>query len=78
MFTLAISLAGVAAPLGLLVAGPVADAVGVRALYLVSGTACVLLSLLGLRLKPVLRLEEGSVMKAEPESADAVGAEATP
>lgn len=78
VFTLAISLAGVAAPLGLLVAGPVADVVGVRALYLVSGTACVLLSLLGLQLKAVLRLEEGSVPKAGSESEDAVGAEATP
>lgn len=76
VFTLAGSLAGMAAPLGLLVAGPVADLIGVRALYLISGAACVLLSLVGLQLKAVLRLEEGSVPETVPKGEGTAGAKA--
>lgn len=48
-----------ATPLGMLIAGPVADAFGVRVWYIVGGTTCVLMSAVGAFVPAVVHLEEG-------------------
>jgi len=45
-------------PLSLLVAGPVADALGVRTWYLIGGTACILAALAALFIPAVLKIED--------------------
>jgi MFS transporter, DHA3 family, macrolide efflux protein len=49
---------GFSAPLGLLLAGPIGEAVGVRAIYLWGGALCALVCLLGLQLPALQRLEQ--------------------
>jgi DHA3 family macrolide efflux protein-like MFS transporter len=44
-------------PLSLLVAGPIADALGVRVWYIVGGVACVVIGLLGFFIPAVQNLE---------------------
>lgn len=58
VFTLVMSLASGAAPLGLLLAGPTADLVGIRPLFLACGLLCLLISFIGFRLPVILQLEE--------------------
>ncbi len=52
------SLATVATPLGLVFAAPVAEALGVRAWYVVGGIACVTLAILGARSRAVATIED--------------------
>lgn len=58
VFTLVTSLASGAAPLGLILAGPTADLVGVRPLFLACGLVCLIISFAGFRLPVILQLEE--------------------
>jgi len=59
VFALVQSLTTAATPLGMLIAGPVADAFGVRIWYIVGGTTCVLMSAVGALVPAVVHLEEG-------------------
>lgn len=52
------SVVGMIAPLGMVLAGPVADAVGVQVWFIAGGLACALTGLLALRIPLVVRLEE--------------------
>jgi DHA3 family macrolide efflux protein-like MFS transporter len=55
-------------PLSLLVAGPVADAFGVRTWYLIGGSACVLAALVALFIPAVMKIEDnqpGTVRQPE-------------
>jgi len=45
-------------PLGLLIAGPVADALGVQAWYIVGGVTCLLMGALALFIPAITRLED--------------------
>jgi MFS transporter, DHA3 family, macrolide efflux protein len=56
VFTLIGSLATAMSPLGLIVAGPVADALGVRAWFVIGGAACILMGAVSFLLPAVLRL----------------------
>jgi DHA3 family macrolide efflux protein-like MFS transporter len=47
-------------PLSLLIAGPVADAVGVRVWYIVGGVACVIVAVMGLGIPAVVNLEQNN------------------
>ncbi len=58
VFTLIGSLAGAAAPIGLLVAAPVAEIVGVGAWYLAGGVMCVLMGISGFFSPALMRIEE--------------------
>jgi DHA3 family macrolide efflux protein-like MFS transporter len=58
VFTLVGSLAGATAPLGLLVAAPVAELVGVRAWYVTGGLVCLSMGVAGFFLPSLLRIEE--------------------
>ena len=69
VFTLIGSLAGVTMPLGLLLAAPIAEMVGVRAWYLAGGVACIAMGIAGFFLPSVMRIEEppaGAREKAAP------------
>lgn len=57
VFTLVGSIAGVMAPLGLLLAAPVAELAGVRAWYVTAGLVCVAMGVAGFLLPALLRIE---------------------
>ena len=52
------SLAAATAPLGLLLAAPVAEMVGVRAWYVTGGLVCLSMGVAGFFLPSLLRIEE--------------------
>lgn len=58
VFTLVGSMASAMAPLGLLIAGPLADAFGVRIFYIIGGLVCVLVGLVAFFIPAVLAVEE--------------------
>ncbi|MHB0875577.1 MAG: MFS transporter [Anaerolineae bacterium] len=53
------SLAQAAAPIGLIVAGPLADAVGVRPVYVVAALVCLGVGIAGFFIPELLRFEDG-------------------
>jgi MFS transporter, DHA3 family, macrolide efflux protein len=59
VFTLLTSLASGMAPLGLVIAGPAADMLGVQAWFIVGGSVTLLMGLVGFMLPMLLRVEEG-------------------
>jgi DHA3 family macrolide efflux protein-like MFS transporter len=58
VFTLMGSLAGVMAPVGLLLAAPVADLFGVRIWYVIAGLACLAMGCAAFFVPAILRIEE--------------------
>jgi DHA3 family macrolide efflux protein-like MFS transporter len=52
------SIAGATAPLGLLLAAPIAEMVGVRAWYLAGGVTCIAMGVAGFLLPSLMRIEE--------------------
>ena len=52
------SIAGVTMPLGLLLAAPIAEMVGVRAWYLAGGLTCIAMGIAGFFLPSLMRIEE--------------------
>jgi MFS family permease len=54
-------------PLGLLVAGPLADLLGVRAWYIAGAAVCAVMGVGGFFLAPLYALEESAVPAAAPE-----------
>jgi DHA3 family macrolide efflux protein-like MFS transporter len=72
MFTLLLSATSVMVPLGLAIAGPLADWFGVRPLFLLSGGGCVLLALIWVFSPTVLYLEDHPNRKTGDGSVSAV------
>jgi DHA3 family macrolide efflux protein-like MFS transporter len=62
VFTVVQSMAWVASPLGMAVAGPVADALGVRVWYVMAGIVCLLMGLSAFRVPAIMHLEESESM----------------
>jgi DHA3 family macrolide efflux protein-like MFS transporter len=60
VFTLLVSSVKAASPLSLIIAGPIADLVGVRIWYVVAGVACLLMGVAGFFMPAVLHLEENN------------------
>jgi DHA3 family macrolide efflux protein-like MFS transporter len=73
VFSILIALATLAAPVGLLIGGPVADAFGVQTWFIVSGVACALLGG-ALFLVPSVVNIEGDAQANAPQSGVAVAA----
>jgi DHA3 family macrolide efflux protein-like MFS transporter len=46
------------APLGLIIAGPVADAIGVQSWYVIGGVACILMAVVGYSIPAVMNIED--------------------
>jgi DHA3 family macrolide efflux protein-like MFS transporter len=59
VFTLTGSLATAMTPLGLLVAGPVADGLGIQSWYIVGGLICAAMGIIGLFIPSVMNIEAG-------------------
>jgi DHA3 family macrolide efflux protein-like MFS transporter len=58
IFTLMSSVGGGMAPIGLMIAGPVADRAGIQAWFFVGGIVCVLMGVTGLFIPAVMNIEE--------------------
>jgi DHA3 family macrolide efflux protein-like MFS transporter len=58
IFTIMSSVGGGMAPIGLMIAGPVADRVGIQAWFFVGGIVCVLMGVTGLFIPAVMNIEE--------------------
>ena len=69
VFTLVQAGSGVMAPLGLVVAGPVADALGVQAWFLIAGLVMALIGAVGLSIPALVRLEDHVQVKGSEEGA---------
>lgn len=75
VFTLTSSLATAMTPVGLLVAGPVADALGIQAWFVVGGLLCTAMGLLGFFIPSVMNIEAGrpgEKIKEAPEVMEAI------
>ena len=59
VFTIIISAAGAMMPLGLLIAGPVADWLGVQTWFIIGGGVTLVIALIGLFVPAVINLEDG-------------------
>jgi MFS transporter, DHA3 family, macrolide efflux protein len=57
VFSLLGSVGGAMAPLGLMIAGPVADRVGIQAWFLLGGVLCILMGVTGLFIPAVMNIE---------------------
>jgi len=64
-------MAWVASPLGVAIAGPVADALGVRVWYVTAGLVCLLMGLSAFRVPAIMHLEESGTMR-KPEEGGSV------
>lgn len=53
------SLAGGMAPIGLLIAGPISDTVGIQAWFFIGGILCMFMAVLGLFIPAMMNIEEG-------------------
>jgi DHA3 family macrolide efflux protein-like MFS transporter len=65
VFTLLQSGAGVMIPLGLVIAGPLADVLGVRIWYLVAGTSMAVMGVTALFVPAIIRLDDEASAKSE-------------
>jgi DHA3 family macrolide efflux protein-like MFS transporter len=64
VFSLVMAGSAAMAPLGLLIGGPVADALGVQAWFLLGGAVCALMGVAGWFLPSVLSLEDQAAVAA--------------
>jgi DHA3 family macrolide efflux protein-like MFS transporter len=78
VFTLIGSLGSAMAPLGLIIAGPVADAIGVQSWYVIGGVACILLAVVGYFIPALMNIEDNHNHEEEtiPEPSENPGSEA--
>jgi MFS transporter, DHA3 family, macrolide efflux protein len=66
IFSLLSSVGGAMAPVGLMIAGPVSDRLGIQAWFLLGGTACVLMGVLGVFIPAVMQIEEKQRVVQQP------------
>ena len=64
VWTISNTILGVATPLGLLIAGPVADILGIRFWYIVGGIGSVIIGITLMFIPAVMKIEEGSAKEA--------------
>jgi len=67
VFTLLGSLAGAMTPIGLAVAGPLSDWLGIQTWFILGGAACILMGLLMLAIPAVVNVEQGRQAAREGE-----------
>jgi len=72
IFTLLMSATSIMVPLGLAIGGPLADAFGVRLLFLVGGAGCLVLALIWVLTPTVLYLEDHPLRKTDAASVHVV------
>lgn len=72
VFTVLLSGCNAIAPLGLMLAGPITDALGIRPWYLVAGSAALIIGVLGLRYRPFEEME-GAAPNPQPSPPEPQG-----
>jgi DHA3 family macrolide efflux protein-like MFS transporter len=70
IFSLLSSVGTGIAPLGLMIAGPVADRVGIQAWFLLGGVLCILMAVTGLFIPAVMNIEGKGRTLLEPINAE--------
>jgi DHA3 family macrolide efflux protein-like MFS transporter len=58
VMALMMSLGSAMSPLGLIIAGPVSDRIGIQAWYLAGGIACILIGVVALFIRPIMAIED--------------------
>jgi DHA3 family macrolide efflux protein-like MFS transporter len=71
VFTLVGTAATAISPIGLLIAGPLSEVLGIQTWYLVGGIACIVMALFAFTSRPVMTIEEGR-SAVDPDPADSV------
>jgi DHA3 family macrolide efflux protein-like MFS transporter len=71
VFTLVMSVAGAMTPIGLLLATPVADILGVRAWYLAGGLVCAAMAAAAFFVRPITQIESGAAAPPAPVASPA-------
>ena len=56
--TVVMSTANLATPIGMAIAGPISDKLGVQVLYILSGVACISTAVVGSLIPAVMQIEE--------------------
>ena len=74
VFTLTTTVATAISPLGLLIAGPLSEVLGIQTWYLVGGAMCVLMGLYAFSSRPVMTIEEGRTGEPALEGGAGAGA----
>jgi DHA3 family macrolide efflux protein-like MFS transporter len=74
VFSLVMTVCNMATPLSLAIAGPLADAVGVRALYIAGGIAQVILGVSGFLIPAIMSLENNNGHAVEEKTAEMASA----
>ena len=69
VFTLMVSMATAISPMGLVVAGPVADGLGVQVWYTVGGAVCMGVAILAFFIPSILNMEDHRAAPEADESA---------
>jgi len=64
------SIGGGMAPIGLTIAGPVADRLGIQAWFLLGGTLCIVMGVAGLFIPAVINIEENRSIIVGPKSSE--------
>jgi DHA3 family macrolide efflux protein-like MFS transporter len=68
IFSLLFSIGAGIAPIGLMVAGPIADKFGIQTWFLVGGSLCVLMAIISLFIPAVMNIEKGNHNFVEPKN----------
>ncbi|HAY84228.1 MAG TPA: MFS transporter [Chloroflexi bacterium] len=80
VFSLIGSLSGAMAPIGLAIAGPVSDVIGIQAWFILAGISCIAMALLGYVIPAVVNIEtnnpNGKLKPVASEAVDVAGAAA--
>lgn len=76
VYSLLKSAAGAISPIGLIIAGPIADVIGIRSLFLASGVVCSVAGVVGFLLPVLLRFEQEEAIEVEAEGGEELGEEA--
>jgi DHA3 family macrolide efflux protein-like MFS transporter len=75
VFTVAMSLANLATPVGMAIAGPLSDKLGVHMLYILSGVACISTALVGFLTPALMQIQENHHEAKRPAAAVSVPSE---
>jgi MFS transporter, DHA3 family, macrolide efflux protein len=67
VFTLLISVASAMTPLGLVIAGPLADRFGVQAWFVIGGVVTAMMGIGGYFIPAITKIEEGRSLSGSPE-----------
>jgi DHA3 family macrolide efflux protein-like MFS transporter len=58
IFSLLSSMASGMSPIGLIIAGPISDKLGIQTWFLLGGTLCILMAIVGLFIPALMNIEE--------------------